>query len=178
MQNNLSQPLIQVKPEFNILKQTLFILIQALFGGIATGLFYGYIGLYFFKEYITPYFPGHSIVFIIFLAVTLSIFTIRFILRYQTYQKKEYFIYSDRIEYTDGFLVSESKTILLQNIIACNHSINIIQKLFLDNIGSVSLIIPSIELSSQNNVSSNQFVLKDLRDSLEVYNTLQNLINK
>lgn len=169
--------LIESAPTFIGIANLLGILPFALFFGVWSGIFFGGFFIGFFGDKIKAITSIPLFVFPVTLAVI--IFFLVFILAYfyqqRTYFNTEYTIYPDRIEYTEGFLGAEAKTVLLKNAVGCNLVRGIIQKQF--GLGSIRIDMPGF-VTSVNSRGRSGFCLADLENPEETYEILNNLIKQ
>lgn len=89
------------------------------------------------------------------------------------YKKMEYRIYSDRIEYTDGFWVIEEKTLFFKNITETNLKIGIFQNKI--DLGTVFLATPSIVRNNRYGTQGGLHV-RDIENPKAFYKKLSELM--
>lgn len=107
---------------------------------------------------------------------TLTFFSFPLIIIFRSknmYKKMEYRIYSDRIEYTEGFWVIEEKTLFFKNITETNLKIGIFQNKI--DLGTVFLATPSIVSNNRYGTQGGLHV-RDIENPKAVYKKLSELM--
>lgn len=89
------------------------------------------------------------------------------------YKKMEYRIYSDRIEYTEGFWIIEEKTLLFKNITETNLKIGIFQNKI--DLGTVFLATPGIVRNNKYGTQGGLHI-RDIENPKAVYKKLSELM--
>lgn len=168
--NNKSTDLIlKIKPEFNLLIIIFRILPFQIFATIWMTGASKIMGTLILNTFITP-----LTLSVIVGILTFTIFSIIATFRYKNmYLKTEYRIYSNRIEYTEGFWTIEEKTLLFKNVTETNLKIGIFQGKA--KIGTVLLVTPTITRNNRYEKQGGLYI-KDIKDPKMVYNKLSELM--
>ncbi len=128
------------------------------------------------NEAISFVFFGVLVFFLIFVVTPIFIFFYTKMM----YKKTVYTIYKDKIEYVEGFLSIEKKSITLKRILEVHLRKGFIQKMF--GLGSIHLEIPNSASGGRNGswweAARNGIYLKDIENSDEIYQKMKKIVNE
>jgi uncharacterized membrane protein YdbT with pleckstrin-like domain len=91
----------------------------------------------------------------------------------RTYEKTEYKIYSDRLEFAEGFWTVENKTVKFKNVTEANLRRGVIQKNY--GLGTVALSTPATGF--QQGRARSGIRISDIQNPEHVYNKILELID-
>lgn len=121
-------------------------------------------------------FFGFSSFFLIFIVLPILIFFYTKMM----YKKTVYTIYKDRIEYAEGFLSIEKKSITFKRVVEVHLRKGFIQKMF--GLGSIHLEIPNSASGGRNGSwwegAINGIYLKDIENPDEIYQKIKKVVNE
>jgi membrane protein YdbS with pleckstrin-like domain len=93
--------------------------------------------------------------------------------RKRTYEKTEYKVYEDRLEYAEGFWTVENKTVKLKNVTEANLRRGVIQK----NYGLGTIILSTPATGYQQGRARSGIRIADIQNPEHVYNKILELID-
>lgn len=177
------QPLLVLKPKFIFSLFFLTLIPTEIFLAIWAPLFFGGFGLFglvflnsFFHLTLPLWLPAVSaLVFVLFGLPILSYF-----LSAGNYKKTEYRFYKNRLEYMDGFINMQQRSIEYKNVTSVSIRKGFFQRMY--NVGSLLLITPSMGFISTSGMGAGGLagviVLVNIEEPEKVYQYIQGILNQ
>lgn len=187
MEQNLQQtpneqPLITIKPKFIFSLFVLTLIPKEIFLTIWSTLFFGGFGLFgilFLNAGLHLSLPLWLPALVILLFVLLGLPIVSYILSSKNYKNTEYRFYKDRLEYMDGFINVQMKSIEYRNITSVTFRKGFFQRMY--NVGSILIITSSIGFIPTAGLSipslAGVIVLLNIDQPENIYNNIQTIIS-
>ena len=167
--------LLTLKPVFVPSVVIFSILPLQIFFTIWGGIFFGGIGLFiikFLKINIPEWSTFALFSCLFFFGLPIAVY----ITKKKNYEKTEYRFYNTKLEYYEGFLNIEEKTIHYKNITEVYLKKNIIQRRF--GLGTIILSTPATGNYSPRGQYRSGIIIPDIKNPDENYKKIKELINK
>ncbi|OXU14539.1 PH domain-containing protein [Sedimentisphaera salicampi] len=172
-QHDAGSPSIKVSPTFNpLLSVASFIPVQLFLTAWGAG-FLGGMSLGAVKAWklgIPEWAPFVFFGALFFFAVPALVY----FFKKKTYEKTEYRFFKDRLEYSEGFLTAQDKTIKYDKITETSMRRGVVQKRF--GLGTIFLATPAS--GYQQNRASSGIRIKDVEQPEKLYAQIESLIGK
>ncbi|HSX24861.1 MAG TPA: PH domain-containing protein [Candidatus Andersenbacteria bacterium] len=180
-QASAEQPLLVLKPKFIFSLFLLSLIAKEAFFAIWATMFLGIMGVFvmtFINVAFHLSFPLWLPALVAFLVAIIGVPIISYILSAQNYKNTEYRFYTNRLEYMDGFINLQMKSLEYQNITSVSIRKGFFQRMY--NVGSLVLITPAVTMLSNTNLGSlaGAIVLVNIEDPEKIYQYIQDILSK
>lgn len=113
----------------------------------------------------------------------IAIFAVRYLAKRYNYKRTEYVFYNDRLEFSEGFLTLNHKTIKYKDIREVTLRRGVLQRIA--GVGSIYLatIVSDVASGSMasnfglSNITAGGILVRDIKDSEEQYKTIKELVH-